>query len=77
MVLKQGLALSIAGVTCGLLASAWATRFLASLLFGVRPMEPWLLVAVALSLGAVALLASAIPARRALRVDPVTALRAE
>ena len=77
LVLGRGLTLSLAGVALGLLAAAGATRFLASLLFGVRPLEPWLLAAVAVGLAAVAVASSSLPALRALRVEPVTALRVD
>jgi ABC-type lipoprotein release transport system permease subunit len=53
------------------------TRLLRSLLFEVEPTDPGTLVAVSLAVGAVALLASYIPARRATRVDPFKALRFE
>lgn len=75
--LGRGLTLSLAGVAFGLLGAAAATRFLASLLFGVRPLEPWLLAAVAVGLAVVALASSSLPALRALRVEPVTALRVD
>ncbi len=77
MVLDRGLRLSLAGVALGLVGAWWATRWLASLLFGIRPLEPWLLLGVALGFVAVALAASAFPALRALRVDPLSALRAD
>lgn len=53
------------------------TRYLASFLFGVSPVDPSTFVAVSLALSAVALLASYVPARRAMRVDPIIALRYE
>jgi ABC-type lipoprotein release transport system permease subunit len=52
-------------------------RVVENLLFGVVAMEPWLMAAIAGLLGAVALLASLVPARQAARVDPVIALRAD
>jgi ABC-type antimicrobial peptide transport system permease subunit len=75
MVLGQGLSLS--GVAVGLgLGSAWlVTRGMASMLFEVRPDDPWTLAGVALALSVVALAATWLPARRATRVDPMAALR--
>ena len=52
-------------------------RISASLLFGIRPLEPWLLAAVALGLAAVAIVSSSLPALRALRVEPMNALRVD
>ena len=69
--------LSAAGVTLGILASLGATRYLASLLYGVHPFDLLTFAAVALLLGVVALAACFLPARRAMRVDPMVALRHE
>jgi putative ABC transport system permease protein len=77
MVIGQALALAAAGVALGLAAAAAATRVLASVLFGTRPMDAMTLAAVSLGLLAVAAAAGYIPARRATRVDPMTALRWE
>lgn len=77
LVLEQGMILALLGVAAGL-AGAWGlTRFLATLLYGVRPTDPVTLVAVSIILGAVAFVASYIPARRAMKVDPIVALRYE
>jgi ABC-type antimicrobial peptide transport system permease subunit len=57
--------------------AAAATRGLTSMLYGVSPGDPITLVAIAMLVGVTALLASYVPARRALRIDPVEALRAE
>jgi putative ABC transport system permease protein len=65
------------GVALGLAGAAAATRLIASVLFGVEPTDPLTFSAVAVLLLLVALLASYIPSRRALRVDPLVALRAE
>jgi putative ABC transport system permease protein len=77
LVLGQSLGLVAAGLTLGLALTVLAGRLLAAQLFGVRPSDPWNLLAVAGVLVLTALLASHLPARRALRVDPVTALRSE
>jgi len=77
LVLRQGMRLAAIGLAAGLLASVALTRFLAGLLYGVHPWDPATLAAVALLLGAIAFLACYIPARRAIAVDPVIALRSE
>ena len=77
LIVSQGVVLSAAGVTLGILASLGATRYLASLLYGVHPFDLLTFAAVALLLGVVALAACFLPARRAMRVDPMVALRHE
>lgn len=74
---KQGLVLALVGAVCGLAASAALTRLLGSLLFGVNPLDPVTYAAVVLGLIAASVAASYIPARRAMAVDPVEALRSE
>jgi predicted permease len=77
MVLRQGLELTGVGVVLGLIGAAAVTRVMASLLFGISATDPVTFVAVPLILLATAMLACYVPARRATRVDPVTALRDE
>jgi predicted permease len=76
-IVGQGVGLSAVGLVIGILAALGVTRFLASLLYGVRPADPVTFAAVASLLTVVALLASYLPARRATRVDPMVALRYE
>lgn len=75
--LRQALFLGIAGVAAGLAAAAGLTRYLASLLYGVKPLDPAAIAGAALVLLACAALAGWIPARRAAGVEPMEALRAE
>ena len=77
LVLGQGTRLIVIGLALGLLASLALAGLLKSLLYGVTPNDPATLGGVALLLGAVALLASYLPARRATLIDPLTALREE
>jgi putative ABC transport system permease protein len=75
MVLRQGLGLALAGAAVGLVCALVVSHLMAGLLYGVRPTDPLTFAGVALLLIAVALLACYIPARRAIRVDPLVALR--
>jgi predicted permease len=75
--LRHGLLLTGAGIGLGIAAALALTRVMSALLFGVSPMDPITYVAVAASLATVALFATYLPARRASRVDPVIALRAD
>jgi putative ABC transport system permease protein len=77
MVLTRGVTLALAGTALGLGASFALTRFLQSLLYGIQPIDPLTFFAVTLILLGVAFLACWLPARRAMRVDPIVALRYE
>ena len=77
LIVRQGIGLSAVGTILGLLGALGATRYIASLLYGVRPYDPATFAAVALLLVLVAFTACLIPARRAMRVDPMVALRYE
>ncbi len=77
MVLEETLALSAAGVTVGIGAAFLLTRYLDSLLFGVRASDPATYIAAAVVAPLAALLAAYTPARQAMRVDPARSLRAD
>jgi predicted permease len=77
LVVGQGMKLAAIGLLIGVAASLGLTRFLQSMLYGVRPSDPLVLVTVTVVLATVALLACYVPAYWAARVDPVTALREE
>jgi putative ABC transport system permease protein len=77
MILRQGLELAIAGAAAGLVVALIVSHLMAGLLFGVSPTDPLTFIGVTLVLTAAALAASYIPAMRAMRVDPLRALRHE
>jgi predicted permease len=77
MVLRQGCRLACAGIAMGLIAALTTTRLMTRFLYGVQPTDPITFAAVSLLLMAVALLACYVPARKAMKVDPMIALRYE
>jgi len=77
LVIGQGMGLTIVGVAVGLVGAYWLVHLLATLLYGVSASDAPTFVGVSVVLLAVAWLASYLPARRASRVDPVIAMRAE
>jgi predicted permease len=77
MIVGEALRLATVGIAVGVAASLAVTRLIAGLLFGVSATDPVTFVAVAAMLGGVAFIAACIPARRAIKVDPMVALRYE
>ena len=77
MIVKRGMGLTLLGISIGLAASFALTRLMTSLLFEVKAVDPLTFLFVPLLLAAAALLACSIPARRAMKVDPLVALRYE
>ena len=77
MVIKEALGYTAAGLALGAAGAAALSRVLSGLLFGISPTDPWTYAGVSVLLGAAALLASYLPARRATRVDPMSVLRCE
>jgi putative ABC transport system permease protein len=75
LIIGQGLTAVLSGIVLGILAALALGRIMGRLLYGVTPTDPLTLLAVCGVLGIVAFLACTLPARRALRVDPVVALR--
>ena len=75
LVIGQGMVLALVGIAVGVIGAATLTRFQASLLFGIDSADPLTYAGLSLLLGAVALLATYVPARRASKVDPMAALR--
>jgi ABC-type lipoprotein release transport system permease subunit len=76
-VLRDGMALVVAGLAFGLVGAAASTRAARGLLYAVSPLDPLTYATVAVALGVVALVASWAPARRASRLEPTEVLRSE
>ena len=77
LVVRESMAPVLAGLVLGIAASLTLSRFVESLLFGVQPRDLWTYAGVCLVLVGTAIIAAGLPARRASRVDPLIALRAE
>ena len=77
LVLRQTLLLTAAGILIGVAGAATLTRYLESMLFGLTPLDPTTWAGVSVLFAMVAAVAAYVPARRAMTIDPVRALRAE
>ena len=77
MILSDGARMALIGIGIGLVAALALTRFMESMLFGVKPTDPLTFLGVSVLLCGIALLACYVPARRAMKVDPIEALRHE
>jgi putative ABC transport system permease protein len=77
LVMKEGATFSFLGIAAGLAGAFLVTRLMSSELYGVSPLDPVTYAGVALVMAAVTLLACYVPTRRAMRVDPMIALRYE
>ncbi len=77
LVLMQGVRLTVAGLVLGLALALGLTRFIAGLLYGISATDPMTVIAVVVLLGAMAVLACYLPAYRAMRVNPVSAIRVQ
>ena len=75
LVVRQGMVMMAAGLVVGLAGALATTRYLDSLLFDLTPLDPWTFVGVGLLLGFAGLLACYVTGLRAIRIDPVAALR--
>ena len=77
LVVREGMRVTLAGLLVGIVGALFAARFMRVMLFGIEPYDPLSLAVAPLVLAAVALMATVLPARRAMRTDPLIALRSE
>jgi len=77
MVVSQAIRLAGAGVLVGLVAAFMVSQLIAGMLFQISPTDPWTFAVIGVLMTVTALVAAAMPARRASRVDPIVALRSE
>jgi hypothetical protein len=77
LIMRQAMTLAAAGIAVGLGAAVWLTRLMSSLLFGVQPHDPLVFATVPVQLAAIAWSAAWLPARRAVKLEPLAALRRE
>jgi ABC-type lipoprotein release transport system permease subunit len=77
LIVGQGAKLAVVGLALGVALALWSARVLEGLLFGVEPRDPLTLILVTIVVAVAVLLATCIPGRRAVRVDPMVALRVE
>jgi putative ABC transport system permease protein len=77
LILGQGALLAVYGIVAGLLGASVLTRWMGTMLFGVNPTDSWTYTTISILLAVVALGASFVPSRRAMALDPVSALRHE
>jgi ABC-type antimicrobial peptide transport system permease subunit len=75
LILGQGARLAAGGIALGLVGAFFLTRLMSTMLYGIQPDDAWTFAAVSILLAAVALAASFLPSRRAMSLEPVTALR--
>jgi ABC-type antimicrobial peptide transport system permease subunit len=77
LLLGQGMMVTLAGICAGVAGAHCLTRFLDTQLYGIRPTDPLTFATISIVLAAVSFASSYLPARRAMRVDPMTALRCQ
>jgi ABC-type antimicrobial peptide transport system permease subunit len=77
MIFRQNAVLAVTGTVAGLFAAVLASRALASFLYETSPHDPWILLGSVVALSAIASAASLLPAMRAARIEPATAIRSE